>query len=255
MHRYRRVEKIGYGTFSTVYKALRKTDGKYFAMKICSPDPEDLAGILVEAVVFTQVRHSNLAKCHEVFFHENSKIVLILDLAKCDLYGIMDNPFNLERCAICILHILCGLNHLHNVVNVSHCDIKPDNILYDENDGMFKITDFNSVNVHGLHDTPGTTRYYRAPESFEGKYGPESDIWSVGCIMYELLTKKKLFHSDNSKEHLEMLKNFEEKIKTIVNMDPIAGNLLCSMLTIDPTERITAKEAIKHPFIAPYTMN
>ena len=103
----------------------------------------------------------------------------------------------------------------------------------------------------GLTDMWGTKEYF-APELIEGAYGPQADMWSVGCIMYEMLVGKAAFpYAKNEKELYTRIqqKNLKTSCQEYQQLSESAKSLLDLMLTVDPTKRCSATEALRHPWL------
>ncbi|OLL26133.1 Mitogen-activated protein kinase hog1 [Neolecta irregularis DAH-3] len=166
-----------------------------------------------------------------------------------------------------------GLKYVHSA-DVVHRDLKPSNILVNENCDL-KICDFGLARIQDPQMTGYvSTRYYRAPEIMLTwqKYDTEVDIWSAGCIFAEMLDGKPLFPG---KDHVNQFSIITELLGTppddtlrfvqslpkrdrvpftdkFRSADPCAIDLLEKMLVFDPRKRITAEEALKHEYLAPY---
>eukprot|EP00300_Choanocystis_sp_HF-7_P012021 c17711_g1_i2.p1 GENE.c17711_g1_i2~~c17711_g1_i2.p1 ORF type:complete len:263 (-),score=48.10 c17711_g1_i2:91-879(-) len=211
---------------------------------------------------------------------------MVFDYMEHDLSGLLDAGYVFEPNVVkCYMRqLLKGLDFCH-ANKVLHRDIKASNLLIN-NKGMLKIADFGLARAQAEHAeyTPRViTRWYRPPELLLGarNYGPEVDIWSVGCIFYELLLRKPLFPGKDDTDQLEQIflvcgsptptswpgfldlpqaKNIEieadgkprhqntlrqahQKI-----IDPIALNLLEQMLALDPSRRISAAQALDHDY-------
>lgn len=178
-----------------------------------------------------------------------------------------------------IYQILKALDHMHRN-GIFHRDIKPENVLIA--DDTIKLADFGSC--RGIHSKqPYTeyisTRWYRPPECLltDGYYGAKMDLWGVGCVFYELLTTNPLFPGENEYDQIhlihkvmgtpgfEVLSDFESKTKTIkIDFKQVKGtgidvllpsyvseqarDLMKKLLIYKADERITTKQALKHPY-------
>merc|ERR1719195_2453771 len=175
--------------------------------------------------------------------------------------------------------ILCGVDFLHSH-RIVHRDIKPQNILL-ANSGSLKLADFGLARIYdfnALLTSTVVTLWYRAPEVLLGTtYATPVDIWSVGCIFAELFTRKPLFpgqyevdqlgkifevigtpvEADWPEESSVLRSNFSYARGRgvhgiLAELDPQATDLLSKMLTFHPSSRITAAEALAHPYFADF---
>lgn len=215
-------------------------------------------------------------------------VYLVTDLMDFDMFKVIRrgrNELTSEHIQYIMYQVFLGMYVLHQN-NIVHRDIKPNNILLNDSCDL-KICDFGFArevyNDPNLDITEYVvTRYYRAPEIMlnSRKYGTEVDIWSVGCTFFELLDSKILFgHTKNyiqllnkiinllgspSDEGLEFIQNENakmwikkqkfcppqkpsDKLKT-TDIDEMAKDLLNRCLVFNPRSRITAKEALMHPY-------
>jgi len=225
---------------------------------------------------------------------EFEDLYLVMPYMNTDLHRLVrsETDYSEDHVAYMVYQILCGLKYMHSA-HVIHRDLKPGNILVNS-DCQVKICDFGlargitsgsrgNVVVEDAEEDILTeyvvTRWYRAPEVVvaAGNYGYEIDIWSVGCILAELLNRKALFPGDNyidqlnlileligtpteadlltitntkALEYVNALPKFVPKdLKEVIpNASPAAIDLLRQILVFDPAKRITVDEAIKHPF-------
>ncbi|XP_064612170.1 uncharacterized protein LOC135476168 isoform X2 [Liolophura sinensis] len=218
-------------------------------------------------------------------------IYVVLDLMESDLHRIIHSNQDLtdEHIRYFLFQLLRGVKYIHSA-NVIHRDLKPSNLLVNE-DCQLKIGDFgmargtsNSGDEKNAFMTQYVaTRWYRAPEIMltVSKYTSAVDIWSVGCIFAEMLGRKHLFPGSDSLNQLKLIigvlgspsKAFldfmqSEVFKTFVtewgHKEPLplvtlfpranrkALDLLSKMLTLHPKERLTAEEALNHPYLSKY---
>uniref|UniRef100_A0A668VPK6 Stress-activated protein kinase JNK n=1 Tax=Oreochromis aureus TaxID=47969 RepID=A0A668VPK6_OREAU len=249
-----------------------------------------------ELVLMKCVNHKNIISLLNVFTPQKSleefqDVYLVMELMDANLCQVIQMELDHERMSYLLYQMLCGIKHLHSA-GIIHRDLKPSNIVV-KSDCTLKILDF------GLARTAGTsfmmtpyvvTRYYRAPEVILGMgYKENVDIWSVGCIMGEMVRHKILFpgrdYIDQWNKVIEQLgtpsPEFMKKLQPTVrnyveNRPKYAGltfpklfpdclfpadsehnklkasqarDLLSKMLIIDPAKRMSVDEALQHPYI------
>ena len=275
---------MGSGTYGDVYKGKLKGSSEIIAIKKIKIDLEN-EGIpstaLREITILRELQHPNIIELKDVICN-NNKLYLLFEFAEYDLRKYLEEfeHKNLEEETIksFLYQILDALAYCHSK-KIIHRDLKPQNILLTKN-LKIKIGDFGLARVFSIPIRPYTkevlTLWYRAPELLLGinEYSTPVDIWSVGCIFAELVIKKPLFKGDCEFEQIMKIysilgtpkiedwneivnlpyysnkfPNFSpKKIEEIVKLDVNGINLLKSMLQYDPNKRITAKQALLHPF-------
>ena len=222
---------------------------------------------------------------NEISFND-TKIELCLEYFPYDLKKFLDmtkdnTNFTIDTIKTITYQILKSVEYLHSH-KILHRDLKPQNILICDKTLTTKLADFGLSRVYSVPIRPYTkevlTLWYRCPELMLGlnQYSTGLDMWSVGCIIAELYTKKPIFQGECEIGQLfQMFKVFgtptESTLPGIVNFpdfnsefplwegsglesflasfnifDDLAIDLLCKILVIDPIKRITAKEALKH---------
>ncbi|XP_039288124.1 MAPK/MAK/MRK overlapping kinase isoform X2 [Nilaparvata lugens] len=211
---YRVLNKIGEGTFSEVLRCQNRESGHLVAAKrlrksFLSPSE---ARDLPEVVALKKVSdHPNILHLIETHFeHEHCRVTLIFELMDMSIYDMMKtHRRNIPEVKVknYLYQILKGINHLH-INGLFHRDIKPENILIKGD--LIKIADLGSVCGTFRH-RPFTeyisTRWYRSPECLLtcGYYDSKMDIWSVGCVFFELLTLKPLFPGSNELDQISRI--------------------------------------------------
>ena len=202
--------QLGKGSFGAVYKVLRKTDNKIYAMKIVNiPNlsQKEINNSLNEIRILASIHNPHVVSYHEAFYSENTKTLhLIMDyLDDSDLenkiisYKKSNKQFLEKEIWKIFKQIVIGLKSLHDN-KIIHRDLKSANILLDKN-GICKIGDMNVSKVIKnsiLNNTQTGTPYYASPEIWNDKpYNFKTDIWSLGCILYEICTLKPPFIGKN----------------------------------------------------------
>lgn len=290
---FKPLDKLGEGSYGTVYKVKNEETDQHFAIKIIKMS-NTFEGVPVSAlreIVFLKsLSHPNILKLHNVCLGEKH-IELCLDYCDYDLNKFMkiykneNTIYTMELIKELISQLLLGMSFIHSR-KILHRDLKPGNLLIQN--GVVKIADLGLSRMYSLPNRPYTkevsTLWYRAPELLLGfdTYSTSLDMWSIGCIFGEMLIKEPMFPGTSEMEQLNVLfktfgtfnnemlpgveffpnynANFKKfkgvglrkfiLSKTQFEVDENALDLLERMLQIDPTKRITCKEALLHPFFA-----
>jgi len=248
-------EQIGFGGFSSVFKCKRIQDNINFAVKIISKTNMKVIeklNLKNEISILKLVSHPNIIHM-DAFFETQSNIYFVFELIEDgDLFNNINNrstfkDFELKKLVKTIAECLAYLHEL----GIVHRDIKPENILWDKNSDRLVLTDFGLAKVilpnSKLLDTCGTLDYV-APEIINlNGYGDESDIWSLGIIMYLVYYGKLPFTGNDDSETIY---NIIYK-KPILNdsKNYMANDLILKLLDKNQKTRITAKEILSHPFV------
>ncbi|XP_020548290.1 probable serine/threonine-protein kinase At1g54610 isoform X3 [Sesamum indicum] len=214
---FEKLDKIGQGTYSNVYKARDLITGKVVALKKVRFDnlePETVKFMAREILVLKRLNHPNVIKLEGlVISRMSSSLYLVFEYMEHDLAGLtaMQSVKFTEPEVKCYMkQLLSGLEHCHNN-GVLHRDIKCSNLLID-NEGVLKIADFGLASFFDPeHKKPMTSRvvtlWYRPPELLLGDtyYGVGVDLWSAGCILAELLAGKPILRGRTEVEQLHKI--------------------------------------------------
>ncbi|KAL2330247.1 hypothetical protein Fmac_017828 [Flemingia macrophylla] len=212
-------------------------------------------------------------------------VYIVYELMDTDLHQIIRSTQQLtnDHCRYFLYQLLRGLKYVHSA-NVLHRDLKPSNLLLNANCDL-KIADFGLARTISETDFMTeyvVTRWYRAPELLLNcsEYTAAIDIWSVGCILGEIITRQPLFpgkdyvhqlrliteligspddtslgflRSDNARRYVRQLPQYprQQFAARFPSMSPGAVDLLEKMLVFDPNRRITVDAALRHPYLAP----
>uniref|UniRef100_A0A3B4BII9 Protein kinase domain-containing protein n=1 Tax=Periophthalmus magnuspinnatus TaxID=409849 RepID=A0A3B4BII9_9GOBI len=273
-----------WGTFSEVVKTQSLKDGKFYACKTMKQSISTLeqANNLREVQAMKRLSpHANIIQLHELIYDkETGTVSLICELMEMNIYEYIQGrktPLP-EHTVKHYMYQLCkSLEHMHSC-GIFHRDVKPENILIKQN--VLKLGDFGSC--RSVYSSPPhteyiSTRWYRAPECLltDGYYSLKMDIWSAGCVFFEIMSLNPLFPGTNEldqvakihdvlgtpdqsvlhkfKQSRAMRFNFPQKKGTglsrlIPNCPAPALSLLYQMLAYDPDERISADTALRHMY-------
>ena len=239
---------LGEGAFAKVYKAIRKTDKKEFAVKIVLKNftlgKNKDSAFDIEVRINQTLNHKNLVNLHSVY--ELPKLSLVFDLCKGgDLLDDIEKRTNYSEAdaAQAIYQILEGTAYI-NSQNIIHRDLKPENLLLTET-GLVKIADFGlavELDETGLTEGLAGTPFYIAPEVIKKKkYGVKVDAFSNGTILYILLAGYPPFEGDKEVKAGKVY-FYDEEFEGI---DAKAKDLIKKLLAVKPEERTGNQEALR----------
>lgn len=293
--RYKSVKFLGEGAYGVVVQALDTKTGENVAIKKMSPFEHQTycQRTLREMRILLSLQHENIIDIKD-FLCDNSldslrDIYIVQSLMETDLHKLLRSQ-KLSSDHICyfLYQILRGLKYIHSA-NVLHRDLKPSNILLNSNCDL-KICDFGLARVCDTsHDHTGVlteyvaTRWYRAPEVMLNAkgYSKALDIWSVGCILGEMINNKPLFPGKHyldqickiqevlgtpSKEDLSFITNPKAELyvsglphratvawsRLYPGADPGLLAMLGRLLAFNPEQRLTVETALAQPYLEEY---
>ncbi|KAF5021672.1 hypothetical protein F66182_6292 [Fusarium sp. NRRL 66182] len=218
---YEKLNDIEEGTYGWVARATNKATGKVVALKRLKLDPQDRNGLPVtglrEIQILKDCRHRNIVAMEEIVVGDDvsrpdNSLFLVLEFVEHDLKSILEDmpePFLSSEVKRLLLQLTSGIAHLHDSW-ILHRDLKTSNLLLN-NRGQLKIADFGMARYVG--DPPPkltqlvVTLWYRAPELLLGAktYDAAVDMWSVGCIFGELLTREPLLQGKNEVDQVSRI--------------------------------------------------
>ncbi|KAI7902033.1 calcium/calmodulin dependent protein kinase 2 [Cokeromyces recurvatus] len=258
---------LGVGSFAVVKECTNRITNEKCAVKIILK--KVIAGkqqmLDSELDILTKVHHEHIVSMHDIF-ESNDAVYIITDLCTGgELFQriVERGTYTEAMAADLVRQILEGLAYLHSL-DIVHRDIKPENLLFKtpEEDAELLITDFGLSkllkNNNEVLTTACGTPGYVAPEVLLGTgHGKPVDLWSVGVIMYTLLSGYTPFYGEDQNELFDSIMKaeyeFDEEYWGDISIE--AKNLINKLLTFNPTERITAEEALHDIWITGETDN
>eukprot|EP01024_Parvocaulis_polyphysoides_P051851 TRINITY_DN5115_c0_g2_i1.p2 TRINITY_DN5115_c0_g2~~TRINITY_DN5115_c0_g2_i1.p2 ORF type:complete len:500 (-),score=70.94 TRINITY_DN5115_c0_g2_i1:770-2269(-) len=256
---YKLGKVVGRGAFSQVLVGVHKLSGRRVAIKVIEKSMlmsvSDHKRVEWEVAALQLLHHSNVLRLLEVVDLTHQLYMVTEYIPDGSLLDLLKNqgPLKEHKAAKYIAQVVLALIHCHKQ-GVVHRDIKLENLLLDKQTDQIKIVDFGLSGSWApgriLNSCCGTASY-AAPEIHGRKnYGPGVDVWSLGVVMYAMLTGKLPF-TDPNKGRKIIQGDFEDP----KNVSQCCKNLLRGMLTTDPSKRISLEGILKHPWIVPLMLN
>lgn len=285
--RYLRQEKLGEGTYATVFKGKSRVTGEIVALKEIHLDAEEGAPstAIREISLMKELKHTNIVRLIDVI-HTESKLMLVFEFMDQDLKKFMDSTARATHGALdtptiksFMYQLIKGIAYCHEN-RVLHRDLKPQNLLINKR-GELKLGDFGLARAFGIpvntFSNEVVTLWYRAPDVLLGSrmYSTSIDIWSAGCIMAEMYTGRPLFPGTTNEDQLQKIFRMmgtpteqtwpgvtqlseykqphvvypQQNIAQILpSIDACGLDLLNRMLQYQPQLRISAKDALNHSY-------
>ena len=259
---YKRLNFLGEGSYAAVYCVENRITGSKRAMKVISKNEncseDDDREILNEINILRTLDHPNILKIFE-FYSSKESYSIVTELCQGgELFQeIIDRgPFNETYAAYVMLQILSAINYCHGM-KIVHRDLKPENILIVERDSSgrprIKIADFGTSKMFekgAVQRKLVGSSYYIAPEVLKKHYDEKCDIWSCGVIMYILLSGRPPFGGDSDKEIMDKVAKGEYDLESspFDTLSSSGKDLIKKLLIMDPKKRISAQEALSHPW-------
>lgn len=259
---YEMFETVGMGAFSKVKRVRHIPTNLYYVAKIIPKGIQPPKGdVFQEVIILWKLKHQNIVQLVDILESSNNYYIILEAVFGGDVCGlIMSHSGFLKEDTVAALffQLITGVCVCHQN-GIAHGDLNPENLLLTEG-GVLKISNFglnrllkqsNSFAKHNdySHILPGTLAYM-APEVLEGTYDPfKADIWSLGCILYVLLTGVSPFG------HTTHVGEIEERIKTGCfgrmpeSVSKSAKELTFWLLSLNPDERPSLDQVALHPFL------
>ncbi|XP_076292567.1 serine/threonine-protein kinase Nek5 [Lasioglossum baleicum] len=254
---------LGQGTFGSVYLVRRKSNWKPFVAKqqvFDSANALPFKNILGEVQCLHKLRHPNIVTYYGAWIEQDHCYILMEYASRCTLKELLSNrqtPLTEEDALYLFSQVVLGVHHIH-YKKILHRDLKPENIMLTGNRGdIVKIGDFGiSKNFDEMGDPSTTCRAgslaYMAPEMFEKQcYDFKCDIWSMGVVLYEMVTKRHPFPATNAADMAKM--TCKKKPRPLCGeTSPAIVNLISKMLRKVPALRPKTDQLMLCPYLVPF---
>ncbi|KAL3982276.1 Cyclin-dependent kinase 16 [Acanthocheilonema viteae] len=282
---YEKLEKLGEGTYATVYKGRSRLTEKFVALKEIRLELEEGAPCTAirEVSILRDLRHANIVTLHDII-HTERILTLVFEYVDRDLKQYLDDcqdVMSMRNVRLFLVQLLRGLNYCHQR-RVLHRDLKPQNLLINEK-GELKLADFGLARAKSIptktYSNEVVTLWYRPPDVLLGStdYSTHIDMWGVGCILFEMITGCALFPGSAVEEqlllifhmlgtpslssHPQMCNSATFRLCrfphyrpnslqiTCPRIDQHANDLLHRLLQYEGRKRLSAADALQHPFL------
>ncbi|KAG0177611.1 cyclin-dependent serine/threonine protein kinase [Apophysomyces sp. BC1034] len=259
MDKYQKIEKLGEGTYGIVYKAQNRETNEVVALKRIRLDNEE-EGVPCTAIreisLLKELKHPNIVRLYDVL-HTERKLTLVFEYLDSDLKKFLDSyggDIDILTIKQLMYQLLKGIAfcHAHRVL---HRDLKPQNLLINKK-AELKLGDFGLARAFGIpvrsYSHEVVTLWYRAPDVLMGsrQYSTSIDLWSAGCIFAGTPTEEnwpKVSQLPEYKRDFEIFARISLE-SLLPKLDPLGIDLLKKLLEYPPDKRITASDALQHPY-------
>ncbi|XP_074047450.1 serine/threonine-protein kinase 36 isoform X2 [Macrotis lagotis] len=255
MEKYHVLEMIGEGSFGRVYKGRKKYSAQVVALKFIPKlgrSEKELRNLQREIEIMRGLRHPNIVQMLDSF-ETDKEVVVVTDYAEGELFQILEDDGKLpeDQVQTIAAQLVSALYYLHSH-RILHRDMKPQNILLAKGGGI-KLCDFGfaramSTNTMVLTSIKGTP-LYMSPELVEERpYDHTADLWSVGCILYELAVGTPPFYTTSIFQLVSLI--LKDPVRWPPTISQCFKSFLQGLLTKNPRQRLAWPELLYHPFIS-----
>ena len=266
--KYKIINKTGDGAYGSVYTAINTLNGNKIAMKkilkIQENKVEDME-IKNEIDILKKLDHPNIVKIFE-FYDDEENYYIITEFCKYgELYRYINKDYSERQLCVLFYQVFSGLVYLHEN-NIIHRDIKLENIMISDIEKdlqtkeeyfWIKIIDFGTAKIFEKNKKEKTvigSSYYIAPEVLKKKYNEKCDTWSIGVVLFMLITGIAPFDGNNDKEIIKSIQKgkYDKNNKKLIKCSSYVQDLLSKLLEVDVNKRLSAFDALNHPWFYHY---
>ena len=265
---YKKVRNLGSGSYGTVYLAKNNLKDNLVAIKVIEKIPANIIDdmeIKNEINILKSLSHPNIVKIFEFFDTALNYYIVTEYCKKGELFEYINNQYSEYQLAVLFYQVFSGLCYLHEK-KILHRDLKLENLMISEiekdiNSGeeyfWIKIIDFGTAKIFERKKNEKEiigSSYYIAPEVLKKNYNEKCDNWSVGVILYMTLTGVPPFDGETDEDIISRIKigKYNKNNKRFLEKSPEVKDLVNSLLERDTEKRLSAKEALSHPWFKKY---
>ncbi|XP_066996525.1 cyclin-dependent kinase 17 isoform X2 [Anabrus simplex] len=279
METYTKLDKLGQGTYATVFKGKSRLTDNLVALKEIRLEHEEGAPCTAirEVSLLKELRHANIVTLHDIV-HTEKSLTLVFEYLERDLKQYMDdcgNILSMNNVKLFLFQLLRGLAYCHRR-RILHRDLKPQNLLINDR-GELKLADFGLARAKSVptktYSNEVVTLWYRPPDVLLGstEYSTPIDMWGVGCIFYEMACGRPLFPGSTVEEELRLIfralgspppdawggmaASYDipqyppaSLVSWAPRLDADAVDLLTKFLCYEAKNRVSAADAMKHSY-------
>ncbi|XP_069763580.1 serine/threonine-protein kinase 36 [Narcine bancroftii] len=252
---YHVLDVIGEGSFGRVYKGRRKFSGQVVALKFIPKlgrSDKELRSLQREMEIMCLLRHPNIVQMLDSF-QTDTEVVVVTEYAEGELFQILEDDGSLPEDQVqeIATQLVSALHYLHSH-RVLHRDLKPQNVLIGKG-GVVKLCDFGFARAMSLQTLVLTsikgTPLYMCPELVEERpYDHTADLWSLGCILYELFVGTPPFYTSSIFQLVSII--VRDPVRWPKAISPDFKDFLQGLLNKDPRQRLSWPALLHHPFVA-----
>jgi len=264
MEKYRKIKMIGKGAFGTVYLTSRIRDKKLLILKEINVEDmtkDERSSAIVEVQILKRLHHPNIIKYYENFIDEKN-LVIAMEYAQGGtlnyFLGQQTSLLKEEKIASFFIQIVVALQYIHSQ-NILHRDLNTNNVLLDKKFRVVKLSDFGISKILNTKTKASSvvgTPSYISPELCKSNpYNQKSDVWALGCLLYELMTLRKAFEAQSLPALVMKIVqgDYNKELPTAYNIN--FKRLVMAMLDLIPEKRPSVSEIMTECFLVKYLID
>ena len=265
---YKRIKYLGSGSYGSVYMAKNITTDNIVAIKIIEKEEENMIDdmeIQNEINILKKLSHPNIVKVYEFFDSPLNFFIVTEFCKKGELFSYIKNVYQEKQLSVLFYQVFSGLVYLHEK-KILHRDLKLENIMVAETEKdiitgeeyfWIKIIDFGTAKIFERNRAEKSvigSSYYIAPEVLNRRYNEKCDTWSIGVILYMSLVGSAPFDGKTDDEIIDRIKigKYNKNDSRFIQHSEEVKDLVSKLLEKDINKRLSAKEALNHPWFEKY---